>query len=172
MRTRGPCGPCRHGCQLCTTYRFTVASTDVAGNVAVDDDAGAMFRFSTECPPAPPVPNGTGGAAGMAVASVSSAQMLVTWENDCVATGPTKLIYGPLEAVSSYGTSGALCGIPAQEASVSWTYPAGDVWFLAIKENAVGVEGSWGTSTTGERSESANSGLCGTAAKEVVATCP
>jgi hypothetical protein len=35
------------GLQECTTYYYNVQSTDPAGNVAVDDNGGALFRFET-----------------------------------------------------------------------------------------------------------------------------
>jgi hypothetical protein len=161
------------GLAPCTGHLLSIASRDAAGNLAVDDNSGALHPLQTLCPAPPAVPDGTAGSPAMIAGLVSDTEIEVTWDNDCVSTGPTKLIHGPLAGVAEYEISGAVCGIDAEAASASWTFPAGESqWFLLLKENAAGVEGSWGQGVAGERNGNTASGQCGAAAKDVSGTCP
>lgn len=160
------------GLTLCTEYLFSVTSADLVNNTAVDDNSGALYPFDTFCPAPPPAPDGLGGGHGIIASLVSSTEIQVAWDNNCVSTGPAKLIHGPLEEVSGYQISGALCGIPAEAGSTTWTFPPGDQWFVLVKENGVGIEGSWGTGTAGERNGTSDSGQCDVVAKDFSGTCP
>jgi uncharacterized repeat protein (TIGR01451 family) len=119
----------------------------------------------------PPVPDGVGGGTPMRVDRVTpdGSEISITWDDQCTPAS-AKLVYGPLDQVSAYTVSGSVCGIGTPE---SWTaVPAGDLWFVAIGGDGLGVESSWGLATDGERNGLYPSNTCGDTAKEISGTCP
>jgi len=121
--------------------------------------------------PPPPVPDGTGGGTPLRADRIDpdGSEISLDWDDSC-APASTKLIYGPLDQVSAYAVSGAVCDIGTPE---SWTsVPAGDLYFLVISSDGLGVEGSWGLATDGERNGLSPSNTCGDTAKEITGSCP
>jgi hypothetical protein len=119
----------------------------------------------------PPVPDGSGAGSPMLAdrATPDGSEISITWDDQC-APPAAKILYGPLDQVSTYVTSSAVCDIANPEL---WTaVPAGDVWFVVIGDDAAGVESSWGLATEGERNGLVPSNTCGAAAKEITGTCP
>jgi hypothetical protein len=97
----------------------------------------------------------------------------ITWDNQCAASGPTKIIYGQMRRVSEYFVLGALCDIPADADRTVWENPFfGDLWFLVLKDSGLGVESSWGRSSSGERNDGVHSGRCDTIDKDTSGSCP
>ena len=65
--------------------------------------------------------------------TVDGTEIAVSWDDQC-SPASTKIVYGPLDQVSSYTISGAVCGISDPE---SWTsVPAGDLWFVLVGDDA------------------------------------
>jgi uncharacterized repeat protein (TIGR01451 family) len=96
-------------------------------------------------------------------------EISVDWDGQCAPTN-AKIVYGPLDQVSTHTLSGSLCVISDPE---NWTaVPAGDLWFVLISDDGLGVESSWGLATDGERNGLIHSGTCGSTAKDITATCP
>ncbi len=96
-------------------------------------------------------------------------QILVSWDDRC-APATAKIVYGPLDQVSSYTVGGAECAIANPYA---WDpAPTGSLWFVVLGENAEGVESSWGLASSGERNGLAASGTCADAGKDVSGVCP
>jgi uncharacterized repeat protein (TIGR01451 family) len=119
----------------------------------------------------PPVPDGTGSGAAMRADRIGTdgSEILLSWDDYC-APASTKLIYGPLAQVSAHEVSGAVCDIGALE---SWTsVPAGNLYFLVVSSDGLGMEGSWGLATDGERNGLSPSNTCGDTAKEITGSCP
>jgi hypothetical protein len=119
----------------------------------------------------PPVPDGAGGGMPMRADRITpdGSEISLNWDNSC-APASAKLIYGPLDQLSVYGISGAICNI---ETPGSWTsVPAGDLYFLVVSGDGQGVEGSWGLATDGERNGLSLSNTCGDTAKEITGSCP
>ena len=137
-------------------------------NVVVDFFAPEICNMVTCAASAsspPPIP-ATMTAERM---TLDGSQIAVTWNNSC-SPSSAKILYGPLSQVSSYAISGAACGISAP---ASWTaVPSGDLWFVVVSGNASGVEGSWGSSSSGERNGLTDSGTCGATTKDLTGTCP
>jgi hypothetical protein len=137
-------------------------------NVVVDFFAPEICNMTTCAASAsspPPIP-ATMTAERM---TLDGSQIAVTWNNSCSAAS-AKILYGPLSQVSSHAISGAVCGISAP---ASWTaVPPGDLWFVVVSGNASGVEGSWGSSSSGERNGLTDSGTCGATTKDLTGTCP
>jgi uncharacterized repeat protein (TIGR01451 family) len=119
----------------------------------------------------PPVPDGSGGSSAMLADRLTpdGSEISVAWDDQC-APASTKIVYGPLDQVSTWSLSGSVCGILNPE---TWTaVPAGDLWFIVVSDDGVSVESSWGAATEGERNGLTPSNTCGATAKEITGTCP
>ena len=148
----------------CATYVYSVTSTDELGNSGTDDNGGDYFTFESACPPAPPVPDGVTATR----LTEDGSEILVSWDDQC-AGAETNLIYGALDQVSSYEVSGGRCSISQPE---TWnSVPEGDLWFLIVGVNPLGVESSWGHASGGERGDSASL-VCGATDKDPFGSCP
>jgi subtilisin-like proprotein convertase family protein len=140
--------------------------------------AGEVLPFGCsmpECAPGPtgppPIPDGDDGTEPLRAERLAAdgSSILVTWDDLCLPPS-TNLIYGPLDGVSSYTTTDALCGI--SNAEVWDPVPSGDLWFLLVSDDGAGVESSWGEGALGERNGLIESGYCATTAKDVTGSCP
>jgi len=101
--------------------------------------------------------------------TLDGSEISVAWNAQCAPAG-AKIVYGPLDQVSSYAISGAVCDISNPE---SWTsVPAESLWFLLISDDGGGAESSWGRSSAGERNGLTHSGTCGSTAKDIGGSCP
>lgn len=102
-------------------------------------------------------------------ADAAGAQILVSWDNQCAPT-TAKIIYGPLDQVSSHAVTGSRCAIANPEL---WDPAPGEsVWFVVVGEDGAGVESSWGSGSYGERNSLVASGTCGSTVKDITAICP
>ena len=154
----------------CTEYSYSVSSADEAGNVTTDDNGGQYHTFTSFCG-APPIPDGAVGSVPVTVekAAIDGSQLLVHWDDQC-ATSQTNLLYGSLGQISSYNVLGSLCSISQPEL---WSaVPGGSIWFVLVGENESGMEGSWGSSSAGERGGGAASLECGITLKISSGSCP
>jgi len=121
--------------------------------------------------PPPPVPDGAAGGAPVIAERLTpdGSEIAITWDDQC-APPSAKIIYGDLGQVSAYTIAGAVCGIGSP---ATWTaVPAGDLWFLVVGSNGLGVESSWGLATGGERSGLSPSNTCGDTSKDLTGSCP
>jgi len=160
-----------NGLLSCSEYVYSVTSTDELGNTGTDDNGGQYHRFSTACPTPDPIPDGADGTTPLIVERLNSAgsRLRVHWDDQCVEH-EANVIYGPLDQVSSYTVDGGRCAIAQPEL---WDpVPGGDLWFLIVGANPLGVEGSWGSSSSGERAASEPSLQCGTQLKDPAGSCP
>jgi hypothetical protein len=88
----------------------------------------------------------------------ASGTMTISYGNPCEATDNT-IEYGLLENVAAYTYSGQECGI-GTTGTYQWTYPADNLFFLVVGNNAT-VEGSYGLGSNGaERPEDSTSVIC------------
>jgi hypothetical protein len=157
----------------CSDYSVLVRSADAVGNETVDDNGGSFYPLQTRCPEVPPVPDGSPGTDPVRVRRLDGDAIEVLWDNQCLASGTTKIIYGQMHRVSEYYVLGALCDIPADAESMIWERPFfGSFWFLVLKDSGLGVESSWGQSWEGERNGAVHSGRCGVTQKNTTTTCP
>jgi subtilisin-like proprotein convertase family protein/V8-like Glu-specific endopeptidase len=119
----------------------------------------------------PPIPDGSGTSQPVRVDRLTpdGGQLSVTWDNQCSPVA-TKLVYGSLDQVSTHAISGSVCGAATPQ---TWdAVPAGDLWFILISGDSLGVESSWGHSSEGERNGLAHSATCGSTAKDIAGSCP
>lgn len=142
-------------------------------NVVVKGDTPCATLPSAAAPP--PVPDSTASPTPLRASRVTAAGDVVevTWDaTSCPAAG-YDLIFGDLADVSFYLTGGAECAVGTSGAH-TWTgVPAGDLYFLMVGTDGVGVESSWGTnSALEERNGLSSSGQCVTFLKDVTQTCP
>jgi subtilisin-like proprotein convertase family protein len=101
--------------------------------------------------------------------TLDASEISVAWNAQCAPAG-AKIVYGPLDQVSSYAISGAECDISNPH---PWTsVPAGSLWFLLVGDDGGGVESSWGRSSGGERNGLTHSGTCGSTTKDLGGSCP
>ncbi len=119
----------------------------------------------------PPVPDGSGIGQPMRVTghTLDGNQIILEWDDRC-SPASTKILYGPLDQVATYGIAGAACAIANPE--VWGSVPAGDLWFVLVGEDGLGLESSWGQASGGERGGLAASGTCGSSAKDLAGSCP
>jgi subtilisin-like proprotein convertase family protein len=119
----------------------------------------------------PPIPDGSGASQLMLADRLApdGSEISIAWDSQCAPVS-TNILYGPLDQVSTSTVSGAACGVlnPATWATV----PVGDIWFVLVSDDGLGVESSWGQGTDGERNGLVASGMCGSTAKEITGTCP
>jgi len=118
----------------------------------------------------PPVPEGTLTASRV---DGTGKTVHLAWD---AATCPAKnyhLAYGQLAALASYTTDGGVCGL-GPLGSYDWEGVAdGDLWFVAIADDASTAEGSWGTSGPPvDRNGASASGYCGFTTRTNSGTCP
>jgi subtilisin-like proprotein convertase family protein len=119
----------------------------------------------------PPVPDGSGTTQPVLVDRLASdgSRLAVAWDNQCVPVD-TKIVYGTLDQVSTHTVSGSVCSVSSPQ---TWdAVPAGDVWFVLVSDDGLGVESSWGESSEGERNGLADSATCGSTAKDITGSCP
>lgn len=76
------------------------------------------------------------------------------------ASGSHDIYFGPLSQVSTYGWSGATCGIGNTGTYTGFNPGAGSFFFVLVG-NAFAVEGSYGTGHLGERPRAAGVASCG-----------
>ncbi len=119
----------------------------------------------------PPVPDGSGGGQPMRVTghTPDGSQIILEWDDQC-SPASTKILYGPLDQVATYSIAGAACAIANPQ--VWESVPAGDLWFVLVGEDGLGLESSWGQASGGERGGLAASGTCGSSAKDLAGSCP
>ena len=119
----------------------------------------------------PPIPDGSGLTRPLLADRLMTdgSEILVSWDDRCSPTA-SKILYGPLDQVSSATVSGASC---ATTTPASWqSVPAGNLWFIVVSEDGVGTEGSWGSGSSGERNGAAASNTCGSTLKDLSGSCP
>jgi hypothetical protein len=156
---------------LCKLYFFTVSSTDDLGNRTVDDNDGDYYTISTSCPAPSAIPDGDGDTLPLSVERLTpdGSQLAIDWDMQCSSDDEINLIYGSLDDVAGYTVAGSLCSLTQP---TTWdAVPAGNLWFLLVGENSAGVEGSWGSSSAGERGDPAGSLQCGTIGKLAIGGC-
>jgi hypothetical protein len=120
-----------------------------------------------------PVADGSFGVAmrGSRVDASGSAIDL-TWDVATCSSTDHHLLYGDLAGVWSPTVIGALCDL-SSSGSATWTgVPAGDLWFVVVGDNDQTAEGSWGTTSFGERGGTTASGRCGLTTRDNSSTCP
>ena len=100
--------------------------------------------------------------------ALDGSRIVIDWDNQCSPVD-TKILYGPLDQVSTYTVGGAECSI--SDPAVWDPVPAGDLWFVLVSGDG-SVESSWGQATGGERNGMASSGTCGATLKDISGTCP
>jgi hypothetical protein len=114
----------------------------------------------------PPIPAGSLIADRI---TPDGSEISVTWDDQCAPTH-VNVLYGPLDQVSSYTVTGSVCDILNPEA---WTaVPAGNLWFIVVSDDGLGLESSWGHGYDGERNGLTDSGMCAVTAKDILGTCP
>ncbi len=129
-------------------------------------DLGAFIGHSGADPPLS-VPDGSAATEAMTVGRAGS-QLIVEWDDRC-APFNVKLIAGSLPAVGNYSVTESDCSVDAPHL---WDpVSTGDLWFLLVADNAFGVEGAWGESSSGERNGTTPSGTCGATVKEPAGRC-
>ena len=82
------------------------------------------------------------------------------------------ILYGDLANVASATVGGAVCDLGVT-GTTSWSgVPAGSLWFVVVGDNNATIEGSWGTTTLGERGGAGVSGQCGMTTRDNSGVCP
>jgi hypothetical protein len=106
-------------------------------------------------------PSAPGEVTNLRVTNYNKTFALLTlsYVPGCTATSHD-IYFGPLNQVSTYGWSGAICGIGISGA-YSQFRPGTDSYFFVIVGNTSAVEGSYGTKKTGAQRPAADDFYCG-----------
>jgi hypothetical protein len=123
-----------------------------------------------------PVPDGTAATDPLTCSATSPTgdRIEVNWDTDSCPAFSYNLIFGNLADVSTYSLQGSECAIGTAGTFDWMDVPAGDLFFLVVgvEENGV-YESSWGVDSSGsERHNTAPSGMCGVATKDITLSCP
>jgi subtilisin-like proprotein convertase family protein len=119
----------------------------------------------------PPVPDGSGSTSPILVDRLMAdgSRLEIAWDDQC-SPASARIVYGSLDQVSSHVVSGAVCDIADPQI---WDgVPAGDLWFVLVSDDGLGVESSWGLASGGERNGLADSDTCGSVTKDITGACP
>jgi hypothetical protein len=122
---------------------------------------------------AKPVADGSFGTAMTASrAAPNGSTVSLVWDvGTCVSTDH-HVLYGPLSSVATSTVSGASCDLGVTGSATWSAVPPGNLWFVVVGDNNATSEGSWGTTTGGERGGASASGKCGMTARDNAGTCP
>jgi hypothetical protein len=105
-------------------------------------------------------------------ADVPGSTINLTWDVATCSSSDHHVLYGNLANVASSTVSGAACDI-GTSGTATWSgVPAGSLWFVIAGDDNATTEGSWGTTSSGERGGAAASGRCGVTTRDNGATCP
>jgi subtilisin-like proprotein convertase family protein len=119
----------------------------------------------------PPVPGGAAGTSPILVSRLEQdgSRLSIDWDDQC-SPASTRILYGDLGQLATHALSGAVCDIA--KPAIWEPVPAGNIWFLLVSDDGLGVESSWGEATDGERNGLSDSGMCGCLAKDITGSCP
>jgi hypothetical protein len=145
-------------------------------NVSVDFTVPGGCSQTT-CNAAPnvvkPVADGSFGAPMTASRGDASGSTIhLTWDVATCASSDHHVLYGNLANVASSTVSGASCDIGISGTTTWSSVPAGNLWFVVVGDDNATTEGSWGTTSTGQRGGAVSSGQCGLTSRNNAATCP
>jgi subtilisin-like proprotein convertase family protein len=145
-------------------------------NVKVDFSAPAGCNQNV-CLAAPgiakPVADGSYGTAMTGSrGDVTGTVINLTWDVSTCSSTDHHVVYGDLANVSTALVSGGYCNLGASGSSAWSGVPAGNLWFVVVGDNDGTTEGSWGTTSSGERGGGNNSGTCGVTTRDNSASCP
>ena len=122
---------------------------------------------------AKPVADGSFGSAMRASrANLAGSTVNLTWDVSTCSSTDHHVLYGNLANVATSTVGGASCNIGATGSATWPVVPAGNLWFVVVGDDNATVEGSWGTTTSGQRGGASASGQCGVSTRNNTATCP
>jgi hypothetical protein len=166
-----------------TPYYYVVRAVDSSNGQedtnTVEASATPTGQFGFSCVTGqsapPPVPNGEQSTSPLmgSRATLAGDVIDVSWDATSCPALAYNLLYGDLADVASYALSGGRCSI-GTTGNYAWSgVPDGDLYFLVVGTNGVGLESSWGTdSDLNERNGTSASSLCLVSSKNTTATCP
>ena len=163
------------------TYTFTAAGENP---YVCQSHASFMHGHITVAAPIEPpaVPDGaTGEPVTVDKSSPDGVALTIAWDDQTCPAEAVNIVYGSVDdlpAVSggTYSSEGQVCGVasPFAWAASPELAPGTWVWWLLIATDGAVTEGSWGTSTVGERTgpfADGASGACGVTVKNASGSC-
>jgi len=145
---------------------------DVPGHAGVTTQGFALvISGALEDAAPPPVPDGTVGTA-MTASRSGADEIDVAWDVSTCDAASYHLIHGALGMVASHATEGAACDLTGS-GSYRWSgVPPGDLWFVVVADDGLGLEGTWGLQADGtHRGGTAPSEACGHGRRDNSGTC-
>ena len=155
-------------------YTVSVVGWNVPGDEISTSQGFGLVITGALADAAPPPVAGPGSGSSMTASRTDPAgtSIQVAWDAATCPAADYRVLYGSLDSVSSYDVDGAVCGA-GLTGSVLWSdVPPGDLWFVVVGGDGLGLEGTWGTDGAGNpRAGSTPSGLCGTVARNNAGAC-
>jgi hypothetical protein len=122
--------------------------------------------------PPPPVPDGLFGTPLRASPAPGSA-ITLDWDASVCPAAGYHLLYGPLDQVGAYATSGGVCGLDPTGHSLWSGVPAASLWYVLVADDDASLEGNWGADSTGSpRRGGTASNRCGMTTRSNAGSCP
>jgi hypothetical protein len=124
---------------------------------------------------APPPVSYPGAGFAMTASRLNAAgtSIAVSWDAATCPAAEYRLLYGSLGSVASYALGGAVCDLGLTGDAVWSGVPSGNLWFVVVAGDGLGVEGTWGVNSAGShRGGTTASGLCGSVARDNAGSCP
>lgn len=181
-------GALNHPAMFVSADALGSMALDVDGNrldaVMVDDSGVVRDRFTLikgagRTPR--PVPDGAavpGSAAKGAKLDAAGTKVRLSWDvSGCTPSTAYQLLHGVGSTLGAMVPAAAACGLGVA-GLFDWDplplLPAGEslLWWTIVGSDSILKEGSWGRDSGGAEEGSGASGFCGTAVRDLSATCP
>jgi hypothetical protein len=156
-------------------YTVSVSGFNVPGDANSTRQGFGLVVTGALAGAAPPPVSYPGAGFAMTASRLNAAgtSIAVSWDAATCPAAEYRLLYGSLGSVASYALGGAVCDL-GLTGDAAWSgVPSGNLWFVVVAGDGLGVEGTWGVNSAGShRGGTTASGLCGSVARDNAGSCP
>jgi len=151
--------------------RYNYQGAFMDGWFSIDNHAVIADVFNPCATSSAPASAGSGlGSSSQMTIGRTGANLQIEFDASCSAAD-YNLIHGDLANVAAMTIDGGECSL-GTSGSFNWSgVPSGNLFYLIVGTDGIGVESSWGRTSFGERNGINASGQCGITAKEISNVC-
>ncbi|MEE8411156.1 MAG: hypothetical protein V3S47_01535, partial [Acidobacteriota bacterium] len=151
--------------------RYNYQGAFMDGWFSIDNHAVIADVFNPCATSSAPASAGSGlGSSSQMTIGRTGANLQIEFDASCSAAD-YNLIHGDLANVAAMTIDGGECSL-GTSGSFNWSgVPSGNLFYLIVGTDGIGVESSWGRASFGERNGINASGQCGIMAKEISNVC-